>query len=380
MAEKEEKGESAVLKIIPRSSLYRGEYITRVISRGEKSWVIAMPEERGRFIPLPVGTVVEVSFINVPGASFQSEIIARSFKEGRTLTIASPDAISRGGREKNPAGLARVIAISSGKGGAGKSTVTINLALAMLSLGKKTCIVDADLGTANVDFLLQVKAPYNLSHLLNGQKEIEEIIVYGPQGLMLVPGGSGLVELANLKDWQFSRLISAFNKLDAYVDYLLLDTGSGVSRNVTNFLLAADEIVLVTTPDPHAIMDVYSLIKVLASYEVQSAIKLIVNKAEKEQEAYHIWNTVSTASRHFLNLSVEFLGIIPRCEAIALSVRKQEPFFLHHRKHYAAEKILKISKLLIGSTSVGNKKEGVSFIHKLKKTIHSMATRDTAIK
>jgi len=372
----EEKVDSVVLKIVPHSSLYKGEYITTVLSRGDKSWVIAMPEEEGRFIPLPVGTVVDVSFMNVSRAPFQSEIIARSFKEGRTLTIASPGSISRAGREDRPAGTSRVIAVSSGKGGVGKSTVAINLALALLSLGKRTCLIDVDLGTANIDFLLQLTSPYNLFHLINGQKEIEEIIVYGPQGLMLVPGGSGLDELANLKDWQFSRLISAFNKLESYADYLLLDTGSGVSRNVTNFLLAADEIVLVTTPDPHAIMDVYSLIKVLANYEVQSRITMIVNKAGKEQEAYQIWDTISSASRHFLNLPVEYLGAIPRCDAIALSVKNQEPFFLHNRKHSAAEKILKICELLIGTPPAENKEERPSFLHKLKKVIQTMTLRD----
>lgn len=373
----EEKVEGTILlKIIPHSSLYRGEYLTRVLSKGEKSWVIEMPEERGKFIPLPVGTVVEVFFVNIHGAPFQSEIVARGFKEGRTLTIASPGSISRGGRDNRSREMARVIAVSSGKGGAGKSTVVINLALALQSLGKKTCIVDVDLGTANVDFLLQINAKYNLFHLVNGQKEIEEIIIHGPQGLMLIPGGAGMDEIANLKEWQFSRLISAFNKLDSYVDYLFLDTGSGVSRNVTNFLLAADEIVLVATPDPHAIMDVYSLIKVLANYEVQSRIKLIVNKSQEEREAYNIWDAISTASRQFLNLPVEYLGTIPRSEAIALSVKKQEPFLLKYPKHHAAQKILEISKLLIGTTSE-KKEEKLSFIHKLKKVIYSMSLQDT---
>ncbi|RJX23905.1 MAG: hypothetical protein C4554_09910 [Dethiobacter sp.] len=373
-----ENMESTFLKIKPHSKLYKGEFITRVLSQGKKSWVIAMPEAKGKFIPLPVGTVVEVSFLHGHRAPFQSEIVARSFDGGRNLTIAAPGAISRGGREDKPASASRVIAMSSGKGGVGKSTATVNVALALQSLGKRTCIIDVDLGTANIDILLQLKAPYNLFHLVNGQKEIEEIIVHGPQGLMLVPGGSGLDELANLKDWQFSRLITAFNKLDSLADYLLLDTGSGVSRNVTNFLLAADEIVLIATPDPHAIVDVYSLIKVLANYEVKSGIKLIVNKAEKEKEAYHVWDTISFASRQFLHLPVEYLGAIPFCDAIAHSVKNQEPFFLYNRQHYVAEKFLKISELLIGAVPVVKGNAGMlPFIHKLKKVITFMNLRDT---
>jgi len=358
--------EGTILKIKPRSELYRGEFTTTVLGQGEKTWVIGMPEVKGKFIPLPVGTIVEVSFLDGNSPSFQSEIVGRSFGGGRNLTITSPLAISRGGRNGKNKSASKVIAFSSGKGGVGKSTITINVALALQLLGKRSCIIDVDLGTANVDVLLQLNTPYNLYDLISGEKEIEDIIVTGPQGLLLVPGGSGLDELANLKEWQFSRLISAFNKLEEEVDYLLLDTGAGVSRNVTNFLMAADEIVLIAVPEPHAIMDVYSLIKVLTRYEINSRIKLIVNKVEEEEEAHNVWNTISSVSREFLDLPVEYLGLIPYSDAIALSVKKQEPFLLHNRKHPAAQNIIRITELLTGETS--KKETGfLPFINKLKR-------------
>lgn len=365
------QNESLILKVTPRSSLYKGSYITKVLSEGERAWVISMPEVKGRFIPLPVGTILEVEFVNVKRPPFQAEVLNRSFGSGRNLTISAPGTVSRGGRDTKSKHC-RVIAFSSGKGGVGKSTIIINVALALNFLGNRCCIIDVDLGTANVDTLLKVNAPYNLHHLVEGEKNIEEIIVKGPEGLLLVPGGSGLDKLANLKEWHFSRLISAFNRLEDMADYLLLDTGAGVSRNVTNFLLAADEIVLIATPEPHAIMDVYALIKVLANYEIKSSIKLIVNKIEKEEEALHVWNTISAASRHFLNIPVENLGYIPYSKAIALSVKKQEPFFLTSPKSNVTENILKISEMLAGSPKeIGIEKEKghLPFIHRLKKII-----------
>ncbi|MDO9533829.1 MAG: AAA family ATPase [Bacillota bacterium] len=355
------------MKIKPRSELYRGEFTTTVLDQKEKTWVIGMPEVKGKFIPLPVGTVVEVSFLDGNKPSFQSEIVGRSFIGGRNLTITAPLSISRGGRNGKNKSVGRVIAFSSGKGGVGKSTITINVALALQSLGKRCCIIDVDLGTANVDVLLQLKTPYNLYDLISGEKEIEDIIVTGPQGLLLVPGGSGLDELANLKEWQFSRLISAFNKLEEAVDYLLLDTGAGVSRNVTNFLMAADEIVLIAVPEPHAIMDVYSLIKVLTRYEIKSRIKLIVNKVEEEEEAYNVWNTISSVSREFLDLPVEYLGLIPYSDTIALSVKKQEPFLLYNPKHPAAKNFLRITELLTGEESKKEETGFLPFINKLKR-------------
>ncbi len=204
------------------STLYKNSFPTRILSRDEKSWVVSMPEHQRRFIPLPVGTIVDIEFVEDAGTSFRSEVIGRSFSGGRTLTLTAPTSISRAGR-KSKAAPSRVIAFSSGKGGVGKSTILINVSLALQSLGKKCCIIDADLGTADIDTLLNVEAPFNLYHLVEGEKDIEQIIVEGPQGLLLVPGGSGLEKLANLREWQFSRLISEFNKLEDMADYILID-------------------------------------------------------------------------------------------------------------------------------------------------------------
>lgn len=358
------------IRITPHNPIYKGPYTTRVLSRGDNSWIIAMPEDGKRFVPLPISTILDVECLHGNEPKFTTEVLDRNFRGLRTLTIAEPGAISRGSGGKHTP--LRVIAFSSGKGGVGKSMMIINVALALQQLGKKCCLIDVDLGTADIDTLLNLETPYNLYHVLKGEKRIEEILVKGPEGLLLVPGGSGLQNLANLREWQFSRLISAFNDLSAMTDFLLLDTGAGVSRNVTNFLMAAEEIVLVASPEPHAIMDVYALIKVLAYFDNRSRLKLVVNKTENAEEAQLIWNAVNSASRQFLNLNVEFLGHIPNSKAILNSIKKQEPFILKHPRHEVARSFQRIAELLAGEKPedpLDKETQPVSFLMKLKESI-----------
>ncbi len=363
-----ESNMGAVLKLKPRSAVYKSEYFSQVVSTKEGALVITMPNDRGRLIPLPVGTLLEVWFVNGEAAPFQAEIIGRSFGGNRTITITAPGAISRGGRAEINDQSGKVLAITSGKGGVGKSTLAVNIGLALQGLGKRCCLIDVDLGTANIDVLMRLQPVFNINHLVQGEREIEEVLVRGPSGILLVPGGSGLEDVANMRERQFSRLISAFNKLESFADYLILDTGAGVSKNVINFLLAADEILLVTTPDPHAIMDAYSLIKVLSNYEVQSGIKLIVNKAEKEDDAHRVWDTVSSVSRKFLGLPVELLGMLPDSKAVSSSVRRQSPFYLEGKRG-PAENVLKMAEMLSGVSGRQNEKGLSSFIQKLKEVM-----------
>ena len=171
-----------------------------------------------------------------------------------------------------------MIAITSGKGGVGKTTLSINLCLALQQLGYRVCLIDVDLGTANVEFLLNLNAPYNIGHLLNGELSLNEILVEGPDGLTILPGASGLEKLANLNEWQFTRLVNSFNVIDKNYDLVILDTGAGISSNVTNSLMAADEILLVTNHDPHAVLDAYALIKTVSQLREKLNIKLVDNR------------------------------------------------------------------------------------------------------
>ncbi len=367
------------LKLTTNNPLYRGTLDSKVIAVEDKKLVIATPLQEGRLTLLPVGEILQVR----PAGSteqigFQAEILARTFQPERTLTITSPHAISRSGRSSaaspaDKAPSARVIAVTSGKGGVGKTTMSINLSLVLARMGHRVCLIDVDLGTANVEFLLNLKAPYNIAHLLAGEREMSEILIEGPEGLLILPGSSGLEKLANLSDWQFTRLVNSFNILDQKCDLVILDTGAGISANVTNFLMAADEVLLITTPDPHAVLDAYALIKTISRLRDKLQIKLVVNRVEKPgDEARVKLNLLNTCQAH-LNQPLEYLGPIPESKAVSRSIREMTPFILHYPESEAANALLKIAYHLVGTaepegTAAAEEQRGLRrFIGELQK-------------
>jgi flagellar biosynthesis protein FlhG len=222
----------------------------------------------------------------------------------------------------------RVIAISSGKGGVGKTNVTANLGIALAVRGKKVMILDADLGMANVDVIFGINPKFNLKHLLDGEKTLQEIIVTGPHSVKIVPGGSGVPELANLSDVQQQKLIDNFIDLERNADITLIDTGAGISKEVISFILAAREALIVTTPEPTAITDAYGLIKVLTQRDLNVDIKVVVNLVSSEKEGREIADRIVMAAKQFLNKKVEPLGYILGDPYVYTSVRQQVPFVL----------------------------------------------------
>ena len=191
------------LKLTTTNPLFKGSYDSKVLHIDGKELVIAAPMMKGRLTLLPVGTIVQVYPAGTsPDSAFPAEILSRTLQPQRTVTITLPHAISRSGSTRNKKkGATRVLAVASGKGGVGKTTLSINLGLALSRLGNRVCLIDADLGTANVEFVLNLKAPYNISHLINHDKTLTEILVEGPENLLILPGASGLDNLANLADW-----------------------------------------------------------------------------------------------------------------------------------------------------------------------------------
>lgn len=348
------------LKLTTDNPLYRASYDSKVVAldEDEKQLIITTPLEKGKLTLLPVGTILQV---RPAGSSdqygFQSEILARTFQPQRTLTITLPHAISRGGRNKAPAApgharkAARVIAITSGKGGVGKTTVSINLSVALSRMGYRVCLIDVDLGTANVEFLLNLKAPFNIAHLLNGEKEIGEVLIEGPDNMLILPGASGLDQLANLNQWQFTRLVNSFNKLDQICDLVILDTGAGISTNVTNFLLAADDIVLVTTPDPHAVLDAYALIKTICQKRKGLQIKLIINMVEKTSDESRVKLNVLSACQTHLSQPLSYLGALPESKAVIRSIREMDPFINRYPDCSAAQRLKAIADRLMGTAA-----------------------------
>ncbi len=351
------------LKLNTDNPLYRGTFDSQVITvdEEEKKAVIAMPLQNGKLILLPVGSILKVR----PAGSteeigFQAEILERTFQPRRTLTITLPHAISRSGRRKQEepgpeTGHARVIAVTSGKGGVGKTTLSINLSLALQGMGYRVCLIDVDLGTANVEFLLNLKAHYNIAHLLNGEKTMEEILLKGPEDLLILPGASGLEKLANLNQWQFTRLVNSFNKLDKISDVVVLDTGAGIAANVTNFLIAADEIVLVTTPDPHAILDAYALIKTASRMRDGLNFKLIINRVERSGDEARVKLNLLNACQTHLNRPLGYLGAIPESKTVSRSIREMQPFILRYPESNAASGLLSIANRLVGISRLEDK-------------------------
>lgn len=220
----------------------------------------------------------------------------------------------------------RVITVTSGKGGVGKTNFSINLAIQFSKLNKKVILIDADFGLANVEVLFGIMPKYNLADVLSGEKDIEEVLTNGPMGVKFLSGGSGLKELSNISEHQMAYFISNFSYLDAISDIIIIDTGAGISRSVINFIKASDETIVVTTPEPTSITDAYALVKTI-TYETINIpkFKLVVNRVDDDAEGEQIYNKLNNATNKFLNIKLESLGCIPYDNLLVKAVKRQEP-------------------------------------------------------
>lgn len=254
-----------------------------------------------------------------------------------------------GDTRRNSEHKTRIITISSGKGGVGKTNIAVNLGIAFAQLGKKVVVMDADLGLANVNVCLGIIPKFNLYQLIKKQKTMEEIIVDTDYGIQIVAGASGFSKLANLSERERSDFISELDVL-SYADILIIDTGAGVSQNVLDFIIAADEAIIVTTPEPTAITDAYGIIKIIATEMATQnmELKLVVNRVSSITEGRKVAERVINIAGQFLSVKVENLGMIYDDPIVGQAAKKQIPFLHLDPKSKAAISLKHIVSRLEG--------------------------------
>jgi len=239
-----------------------------------------------------------------------------------------------------------------------------SLAISLSRLGKRVLIIDADLGLANVDVLLGLKNRFNLQHVLDGVMKLKDIVVFGPAGIKVIPGSSGIPRIANMSSRKRQEFIMSFKELEGEADIILIDTAAGMAKNVVTLALMADEVLLVTTPEPSAITDAYAMIKVLQAEKPGANIKLIVNMAANEAQALEVAQKVAQVSRQFLNFEVCILGGLPTDPCVPRAVMQRQPWIELYPRSPASKAI----NLIAGKVLNGNGRtspEGNGFIQRL---------------
>jgi flagellar biosynthesis protein FlhG len=252
----------------------------------------------------------------------------------------------------------RTIAITSGKGGVGKSNVALNLAILLAAAGNRVALVDADLGMANLDVLLDLTVRGNLSHVIHGRKTIDEIIIDLPNGVQLVPGASGLARAAEMGDLQRCRLEREMTRLEEDNDIILVDTGAGLNNHVIKFAAAADNVMVVTTPEPTAMTDAYALTKVLHHAGYEGHLSMLVNMASGRHEARMTHQRIAGVARQFLNTTIFDAGYILEDARLRDAVRRREPVVLAYPRCPASKSLAALATKLCSGGALVARKEG----------------------
>ena len=255
----------------------------------------------------------------------------------------------------------RVITVTSGKGGVGKTSVSVNLAIALSRLGKRVVILDADFGLANIEIMLGIRPAFNLADLMFKGKGMREIITYGPENIGFISGGSGINEMANLNKTQIVDLIQKLAELDQLADIIIVDTGAGIGNSVLEFVASSEEVLLVATPEPTSITDAYALLKSLnknSSYHrAKTVVNLIANQVRNSEDADELHEKLGIVVSKFLNIDIEFLGAIPYDDNMSKAILRQEPVVLSAPSSSAARSILEIASK-IGDVSLPAQDQG----------------------
>ena len=246
----------------------------------------------------------------------------------------------------------RVITITSGKGGVGKSNFTVNLGLELCKKNKKAVIIDADFGLANIEVLFGMTPQKSLLNVLNGENTIEEVIVEAPGGLKFISGGSGFADLSTLTNRQLEYLIQTFSYLDEIADIILIDTGAGVSNQVINLVKASKETIIVTTPEPTALTDAYVIIKMIKDAKFSlPEMSIVINRVDNKKEGEDIYVKLNRVSHRFLGVELKLLGYIPSDDLLVKSVKQQKPVTTLYPGAPSSKSIVRIASAVLDGTN-----------------------------
>ena len=256
--------------------------------------------------------------------------------------------------QATPRSVARVITVTSGKGGVGKSSISVNLAIALSRLGNRVIILDADFGLANVEVMLGIRPQYNLADLMFRGKSLTDIITEGPANIGFISGGSGIQELTNLTRDQIVYLIQKLVELDERADIIIIDTGAGIADSVLEFVAASSEVLLVATPEPTSITDAYALLKTLnrktdVSLE-NTVIKMIANRIDTYEDGKELYDKLSLVVSKFLDIRLEFLGSLPQDSNVSKAVMRQKPIMDLYPNSQFSETLAMFANILCENT------------------------------
>jgi len=261
--------------------------------------------------------------------------------ENHALNLQQPPAPCR------PA--ATVLAITSGKGGVGKTNIAANLAICLANQNRRVLLLDADLSLGNLDLVLNLRSKYNISHVISGRKRMEEIIQQGPKGLQVICGASGLDRLADISEVEQHRLLEHLSRLQQETDTILIDTAAGISGSVIGFCLAADHVLVVTTPEASAMADAYGVIKVLVRKKYDRCISLIVNMARSPAEGKQVYQRMADVTRKFLQTNLYYAGTLLKDERLCMAVRARKPVVLAYPKAPISSSLATLATRIAGA-------------------------------
>lgn len=271
-----------------------------------------------------------------------------------TITEGSPDVVR----------IPKVISVTSGKGGVGKTNVVANLAVAFASMGKSVVILDADLGLGNVDVLFGIIPKYTIEHVLMGEKKLQEVMVEGPLGIKILPTSSGSEDLTHLSAEQKLIFLSELDQLDKVVDIFLIDTAAGISSNVLYFNTVAQDILVVATADPTSVTDAYAIMKILSKRHGEKRFKLLVNMSRSLREAKEVYRKLTLVADQFLDISIEFCGFIPQDDYLRMAVLEQKSVVDLYPNAKSSLRFVEFAKEIISWPQLELPKGNVQFLWK----------------